>query len=113
MMSREGRGSRLDSAAESHLCLDFEDADASTHQISLICKDFLTTPSQGIVLGGDAGLGQRVEKSGLAHVGQAHDAAFEAHGNSLCINALPGTTPMWRKCPIRIVANPVLLKRDP
>ena len=80
MMSWEGRGSRLDSAAESHLCLDFEDADASTHRISLICKDFLTAPSQGIVLGGDAGLGQRVEKSGLAHVGQANDAAFEAHG---------------------------------
>jgi hypothetical protein len=64
--------------------------------------------AEGIVLGGDAGLGQGVEKSGLAHVGQAHDAAFEAHGNSLCINALRHQT--WRKCPIRIVANPVLFE---
>ena len=70
----------LDYGAESHLCFNFEEADASTHRTLLICKDFLTTPSQGIVLGGDASLGQRVEKGGLAHVGQAHDAAFEAHG---------------------------------
>ena len=32
-----------------------------------------------VVLGGNARPGQRVEKSGLAHVGQAHDAALEAH----------------------------------
>ncbi|MCY1535036.1 hypothetical protein D9M68_704240 [compost metagenome] len=36
--------------------------------------------AEGVVFGGDAGLGQRVEKGGLAHIGQAHDAALEAHG---------------------------------
>ncbi|OIQ81649.1 hypothetical protein GALL_365730 [mine drainage metagenome] len=36
--------------------------------------------AEGVVLGGDGALGQRVEERGLAHVGQSHDAAFEAHG---------------------------------
>ena len=36
--------------------------------------------AERIVLGGDAGLGQRVEQGGLADVGQADDAALEAHG---------------------------------
>jgi hypothetical protein len=36
--------------------------------------------AEGIVLGRDAGFRQRVEEGGLADVGQAHDAAFEAHG---------------------------------
>ena len=36
--------------------------------------------AEGIVLRRDAGLGQCVEEGGLADVGQAHDAAFEAHG---------------------------------
>ncbi|KGD42250.1 hypothetical protein DO70_6530 [Burkholderia pseudomallei] len=36
--------------------------------------------AERIVLGGDAGLRQRVEQGGLADVGQADDAAFEAHG---------------------------------
>ena len=36
--------------------------------------------AERVVLGGDAGFRQRVEKGGLADVGQAHDAAFEAHG---------------------------------
>ena len=36
--------------------------------------------AERIVLGRDAGLGQRVEEGGLADVGQADDAAFEAHG---------------------------------
>ena len=36
--------------------------------------------AEGIVLGRDAGLGQRVEEGGLADVGQADDAALEAHG---------------------------------
>ena len=35
--------------------------------------------AERVVLGGDAGLGQRVEEGGLADVGQADDAAFEAH----------------------------------
>ena len=35
--------------------------------------------AERIVLGRDAGLGQRVEEGGLADVGQADDAAFEAH----------------------------------
>jgi hypothetical protein len=34
----------------------------------------------GIVLGGDAGLGQGVEEGRLADVGQADDAALEGHG---------------------------------
>ena len=36
--------------------------------------------AERIVLGGDAGLGERVEERRLADVGQADDAAFEAHG---------------------------------
>jgi hypothetical protein len=36
--------------------------------------------AEGIVLGGDAGLRQGIEQGGLADVGQADDAAFEAHG---------------------------------
>jgi hypothetical protein len=35
--------------------------------------------AEGVVLGGDAGFGEGVEKRGLAHVGQADDAALEAH----------------------------------
>ena len=38
--------------------------------------------AEGIVLRGDARLGQRVEQGGLAHVGQSDDAAFQAHINS-------------------------------
>ena len=33
-----------------------------------------------VVFGRNASFGQGVEKGGLAHVGQAHNAAFEAHG---------------------------------
>ena len=36
--------------------------------------------AEGVVLGGNARLGEGVEESGLAHIGQAHDAAFQAHG---------------------------------
>ena len=36
---------------------------------------------EGIVLGLDAGLGQRVEEGRLADVGQADDSAFQAHVN--------------------------------
>ncbi len=36
--------------------------------------------AEGIVLRRDAGLGQRIEECRLADVGQADDAAFEAHG---------------------------------
>ena len=36
--------------------------------------------AEGIVLGRDAGLGQRVEEGGLADVRQADDAALETHG---------------------------------
>ncbi len=96
---------------ESHLCSDFEETDASTHRIQLICKDFLRTPSKGIVFSSNTGFGQGVKKCGLADVGQAHDAAFEAHGFSLNINALSSTTQPWRKCPIRIEAYSVFWGR--
>jgi hypothetical protein len=36
--------------------------------------------AKGVVLGGNAGFGQGVKKGGFAHIGQTHDAAFEAHG---------------------------------
>jgi hypothetical protein len=36
--------------------------------------------AERVVLGGDAGLGQGVEQGGLADVGQADDAALQAHG---------------------------------
>ncbi len=36
--------------------------------------------AERVVLGRDAGLGQGVEEGGLADVGQADDAALEAHG---------------------------------
>ena len=39
--------------------------------------------AEGVVLGGDAGLGEGVEECGLAHIGQAHDAALEAHGRGV------------------------------
>jgi hypothetical protein len=35
--------------------------------------------AEGVVLGSDAGLRQGIEKGGLADIGQADDAAFEAH----------------------------------
>ena len=38
--------------------------------------------AKGVVLSGNAGFGQGVEKGGFAHIGQTHDAAFEAHGKS-------------------------------
>ena len=37
---------------------------------------------KGVVLGGNAGAGQGIEKSGLAHIGQADDAAFQTHGKT-------------------------------
>ena len=39
--------------------------------------------AERIVLGSDAGLGQGVEEGGLADVGQADDAALEAHDDNL------------------------------
>ena len=38
--------------------------------------------AEGVVLGAYAGVGQRVKESGLAHVGQTDDAAFETHYRS-------------------------------
>ena len=43
--------------------------------------------AERVVLGRDAGFGEGVEEGGLADVGQAHDAAFEAHGR---LRELPG-----------------------
>ena len=43
-----------------------------------------------IVLSRNAGFGQGVEQGGFANVGQAHDAAFQTHGNS------SGTPPAQR-----------------
>jgi hypothetical protein len=43
-------------------------------------KAISNTPALGVVLSGNAGFGQGVKKGGFAHVGQTHDAAFEAHG---------------------------------
>jgi hypothetical protein len=45
-------------------------------------KALSNTPALGVVLSGNAGFGQGVEKGGFANVGQTHDAAFEAHGKS-------------------------------
>jgi hypothetical protein len=36
--------------------------------------------AEGVVLGGDAGLGEGVEEGRFADVGQADDAALESHG---------------------------------
>ena len=36
--------------------------------------------AEGVVFGGDAGFGEGVKQGGFAHVGQAHDTAFQAHG---------------------------------
>jgi len=47
---------------------------------SLKPKEASNSPSSGVILRRDGALGQRVEERGLAHVGQSHDAAFEAHG---------------------------------
>ena len=48
--------------------------------------------AERIVLRRDAGLGQRVEERGLADVGQADDAALEAHGPHVaaCHSPCPG-----------------------
>ena len=54
----------------------------------MIRKASSEAPACGIVLGGDAGLGEGVEKGGLADVGQADDAAFETHGIPRKINPL-------------------------
>ena len=47
---------------------------------SLRPKDVSNSPASGVVFSGNRALGQRVEQGGLADVGQADDAAFEAHG---------------------------------
>ena len=47
---------------------------------SLRPKEVLKLPASGIVFRRYGALGQRIEEGGLAHVGQAHDAAFQAHG---------------------------------
>ena len=69
--------------------------------------------AEGVIFSSNAGFSQGVKEGGLAHVGQAHDAALEAHGISFGINALSSTTPGWRKCPIRIAANLVLVSVQP
>jgi hypothetical protein len=51
-------------------------------QKSLLLKTTSAGPAKRVVLSRYAGLGQRVEKGGLADVGQAHDAALEAHGRA-------------------------------
>ena len=43
-------------------------------------KEVSRLPACGIVFRRYGALGQRIEEGGLAHVGQAHDAAFQAHG---------------------------------
>jgi hypothetical protein len=50
--------------------------------------------AEGIVLRRDAGLGQGVEEGGLADVGQADDAAFEAHAGSLLFR-MAWALPVW------------------
>jgi len=45
----------------------------------LIQKGSLDRPALRVVFGRDAGLGQRIEKGGLADVGQAHDAALKTY----------------------------------
>ena len=42
-------------------------------------KVFLLVPAYGVVFRRNTSFGQRVEKRGLAHIGQAHDAALQAH----------------------------------
>ena len=37
-------------------------------------------PAERVIFRRDAGLGQRIEESGLADIGQTDDSAFEAHG---------------------------------
>ena len=49
------------------------------HSKCLTQKAFSNTPALRIVLRRNTGFGQGVEESGLAHVGQAHDSAFERH----------------------------------
>ena len=47
--------------------------------------------AERIILGRDAGLGQRIEQRGLAHVRQADDPATQAHGAFLLLLAEQGT----------------------
>ena len=47
--------------------------------------------AKGIVLGRDAGLGQRVEQGRFTDVGQAHDATFQTHENILRNQCPSGT----------------------
>jgi hypothetical protein len=56
--------------------------------------------AERVVLGCNAGLGQGIKQGGFTNVGQAHDAAFQAHKNSLSINiriAQPGFAVAWRE----------------
>ena len=47
---------------------------------SLRPKEVLKLPASRVVFRRNGALGQRIEEGRLAHVGQAHDAAFQAHG---------------------------------
>jgi hypothetical protein len=47
----------------------------------------LNRPPLGVIFCRNARFGQGVEQGGLAYVGQAHDAAFQTHGDSLLLLA--------------------------
>jgi hypothetical protein len=55
-----------------------------------LAHDVRLNRAERVVLGRDASLGQGIEKGRLADVGQADDAAFEAHGASLAFLAAWG-----------------------
>jgi hypothetical protein len=49
--------------------------------------------AEGVVLGGDAGLGEGIEEGRFADVGQADDAALESHGVPLMFRAFRPDVP--------------------
>jgi hypothetical protein len=69
----------LDNRRDDPLRLDDRREGAEPRVGQLDDADVRLDRAERIVLGRDARLGEGVEESGLADVGQAHDAAFEAH----------------------------------
>ena len=63
---------------------------------SLRPKVFLFLPAYGVVFRRNTSFGQRVEKRGLADVGQAHDAALQAHVRWLLVRRKAAILPVGR-----------------
>jgi hypothetical protein len=83
-------GKRVDASIDAGLFVEGVEGSGKSHLLLAACREAheagRLARARAHRSGGDAGLGQGVEKGGLADVGQADDAALETHGIPRKIN---------------------------